>query len=216
MRNGQDAVARQVQWFETRYTLAYLGGERLPQTASIVKRATETGYQVVVATEHFGEFTWRMPLPKVPEEYVTLNDLDTATNGQLKRILPGLRSAFGTLQAEFGDVANSSLDVLDQEQRRKAREDFLTGRLRILHTTYGPGSGTLPLCDTDYADLFIKGGGKPRVAVFLAPPLSGSTGRAFDEAGAGTKGQSRGHSGGLRHKQRHKCQQGDEGDTASY
>lgn len=167
-RSGQDNLAGEVDWFETRYTQAYLEREALPHVLTITKRALDAGYQVIIAVDHRGELRHRIR----PLEYVTLGDIDAASNCQLTRILPELRDGFAALQAQFGRVADYCGDSVDYEQRRELRREFLAGRFRVLYTTYGPGTGPLPLCDADYPELGITGGTRPRVSIFLSPPPS--------------------------------------------
>ncbi len=166
---GQEAIAKGVDWFETRYTQAYLEGEALPQATTILKRAIDAGYQVIIATERSGVLRHRIS----PLEFVTLNDLDSATDGLLRRILPAVRNVYGALQAQFGNVADYSGSSESSSERDKPREEFLSGRFRILYSTYETGEIALSLRDTDYPDCGIEGGHRPRASIFLRPPLSG-------------------------------------------
>lgn len=168
-KSGQDAFATKASWFETKYTQAFLESEALPHALEIAKRAAEGGYYVVVARERGRKLERRVSIQ--PREFVTLNDLDRASGGCLK-ILPELRDIFETLQAQFGNVANYCGDSVGYERKRELRKDFLAGKFRVLYTTYSAGTGTRPLCDADYPELAIIGGTKPRVSIFLAPPLS--------------------------------------------
>jgi hypothetical protein len=168
-RSGQNALAREVDWFETRYTQAYLESETLPQALKIAKRAADAGYCVVVARERSRKLERRVSIQ--PSQFVNLDDLDRATSGCLKRILPEFRDAFAALQAQFGNVADYCGDAVDYERMCESRREFLAGRLRIIYAAYG--AATVPFCDADYPELGIVGGSKPRVSIFLAPPHSG-------------------------------------------
>jgi hypothetical protein len=167
-RNGHDALARQVDWFETAYTQAYLKSEMLPQALKIAKRAADAGYYIVFAGERGRKLEHRISIQ--PRESVSLDDLDCKSGGCLKPLLPKLKDAFGALQAQFGNVADYCGDSVDYERGRELRKDFLAGRQRIIYTAYG--AGNVPLCDADYTELGIVGGAKPRVSIFLAPPRS--------------------------------------------
>jgi hypothetical protein len=163
-------VAEKAAALEATYTKAFLERERLPQAIELAKKARANGWQVVIFSETSSEDLFRRPT----DDPGTYQQLDTLMGGQLSRIIPAFPDVYQGLRAEFGEeIRDYSGRGNSNAEREKAKADFLSGEIPILYTTYAAGGIGVSLHDADYPDRGIKGGDKPRVAIFLGPPYSG-------------------------------------------
>jgi hypothetical protein len=169
--NREESLAAEVAELEAKYTKAFVERESLPQATEIAKRALEAGYQVIVATQTNEQLIHRT----LEGNFITYQELYSKASCQLSRIVPPLADVCRTLRTAFGDKVEDYTGRSDSlSERHMAREQFLAAKLPMLYTTYAIGGGALSLCDMDYPDRAIVGGGSPRVAIFLGSPLSGA------------------------------------------
>ncbi len=170
LQMGKKELAGQTIGFEARYTKAYLERENLPQAIKIARQGLEAGYQVIVATQ-----TTEQLISRTREgNFITFDELSNEVNNQFSQIVPPLTDVYRTLRTAFGGKLEDYTGRSDSLSEKQAREKFLVAKLPMLYTTYAVGGGALSLCDTDYPDRAIFGGGNPRVSIFLGPPLSGA------------------------------------------
>jgi hypothetical protein len=181
---NKKSMADRLSAFEATYTKAFLERQMLPQAVELAKRARANGWQAVLFSETTAEDLFRRTTQE-SEDRTTYQQLDDAMGGQLSRIIPPFGNIYDSLAAEFGDeIGDYSGRQNTAAQRTRAKNAFLSGELPMLYATYaGAGVGG-DFHDADYPELGIKGGDKPRVAIYIGPPYSGvlleqSTGRTW-------------------------------------
>jgi len=173
MQIGKKGLAEKASAFEATYTKAFLERERIPQAIELAKKARAQGWNVMIFSETSSEDLFRRKRMEGvdPSTYQLLDD---AMGGSLSRIIPPFENVYDRLKEEFGDdIADYSGRGNTMGERDKAKADFLSGKTPMLYTTYAAGGIGVSLHDADYPEMGIKGGDKPRVAIFLGPPYSG-------------------------------------------
>jgi diguanylate cyclase (GGDEF)-like protein len=166
-------AAEKAAAFEAVYTKSYLERELLPNNIELARRALAQGYQVILVSEHSAEDLFRRPREEGVDPS-TYQMLDDEMNGKLSEILPPFPDAYDTLKAEFGDqIGDYSGRGNTLAERETAINDFLTGKKRMIYTTYAAGGIGVDMHDADYPALNVKGGDKPRVLITLGVPYSG-------------------------------------------
>jgi hypothetical protein len=173
VRTGKKGMAEKTAAFEATYTKAFLERERIGEAVELARRARQQGWQVIIFSETSSEDLFRRP--RSPEiNPSTYQELDDAMDGQLTKIIPPFENVYDRLRAEFGDqVGDYSGRGNTMAERDKAINEFLSGKTPMLYSTYAAGGIGVDMHDADYPELNIKGGDKPRVAIFLGPPYSG-------------------------------------------
>lgn len=168
--SGKKGLADKVAAFEATYTKAFLERERIPQAIELAKKARANGWQVAVFSETSSEDLFR----RDEKEPGTYQQLDQAMGGQLSKIIPPFGDVFDKLREAFGDqVVDYSGRGNTGAERDRAKKDFLTGEAPMIFTTYAAGGVGVSLHDADFPELGVKGGERPRVAIYLGPPYSG-------------------------------------------
>ena len=166
-------LAEKISAFEATYTKAFLERERLPQAIELARKAREGGWQVAIFSETSSEDLFRRETGP-DEERSTYQQLDDAMGGGLRRIIPPFADVYDNLKEAFGDqLGDYSGRGNSMAEREKAKGDFLSGERPMIYSTYAAGGIGVSLHDADYPDRGVKGGDKPRVAIYLGPPYSG-------------------------------------------
>ena len=160
---GKKGLADRLSAFEATYTKAFLERSRLPQAIDLIKRGLEQGWHPLVFSETTSEDLFRRPEDGEPGTY---RKLDQEMGGELSRIIPPFANVYDELKTAFGGrIADfSGMDNTDAA-REAAKQDYLSGRVPALYTTYAAGGIGVSLHD--------EVGDKPRLAIFLGPPYSG-------------------------------------------
>ena len=170
---GKKGLAEKAAAFEATYTKAFLEREHIPQAIELAKRAMGQDWQVIITSETSSEDLFRRTRD-ASEEPSTYQQLDDAMGGTLSKIIPPFANIYDSLRAEFGDqIADYSGRGNTMAARESAKNGFLSGKIRILYTTYAAGGIGISLHDADYPQLNVKGGDKPRVLISIGVPYSG-------------------------------------------
>lgn len=173
VKMGKKGMAEKAAAFEATYTKAFLERERIPQAIDLAKKARAQGWHIMVFSETSAEDLFRRER-SADIEPSTYQQLDDAMGGTLSKIIPPFEDVYDRLREEFGsDIVDYSGRGNTMASRDAAKSDFLTGKAPMLYTTYAAGGIGVSLHDADYPDLNVKGGDKPRVAIYLGPPYSG-------------------------------------------
>ena len=173
VKSGKKGMAEKAAAFEATYTKAWLERERIPEAIEVAKKAREQGWQVMIFSETSAEDLFRRPRGEGVDPS-TYQELDDAMGGTLSKIIPPFENVYDRLREEFGgDIVDYSGRGNTMASRDAAKQDFLTGKAPMLYTTYAAGGIGVSLHDADYPEMNVKGGDKPRVALFLGPPYSG-------------------------------------------
>lgn len=163
-------VAEKAAALEATYTKAFLERERLPIAIEIAKKARANGWMVAIFSETSSEDLFRRPT----DDPGTYQQLDTLMGGQLSQIIPPFENVYDRLREEFGsEIGDYSGMGNTNAERERAKGDFLAGETPMLYSTFAAGGIGVSLHDADFPERGIKGGDKPRIAIYLGPPYSG-------------------------------------------
>jgi hypothetical protein len=177
---GKKGMAEKAAAFEAVYTKNFLERERIPQAVELAKQARDKGWKVIIFSENSADdlFGREREAGADPSPY---QELDDAMGGMLSKMIPRYEDVYDRLRMEFGDrIGDYSGRGNTMAGRRNAKADFMAGKTDMLYSTYAAGGIGIDLHDADFPDELdkdgkqgIKGGDKPRVAIFLGPPYSG-------------------------------------------